>query len=240
MKKPRYRHEKKFLISTGRAVIMKSKLGAIASLDKNVDETGSYFIRSLYFDDYFDRAYREKESGVVDRKKYRIRIYNCSDRIINVERKKKYDNYIFKESAVITRNEFESIIEEKYDFLRTHQNKLLQEFYYECTSNLLRPKIVVDYNRVPFVDDFGTVRITLDLNLSAAISSFDIFDKSLPTVPALDVQTHILEVKFTEFIPYIYTSVLTDVNSQSVAASKYVLCRDFIEMQRDRLKETFL
>lgn len=234
MKKKRYRHEKKYYISTGTAAIIRSKLKGVSELDKNVGSAGAYFIRSLYFDDYFDRAYRDKELGIVDRKKYRIRIYNCSDRVINLERKKKYGEYIYKESANITRSEFDDILNEKYDFLKKSQNSLLNEFYYECTSNLMRPKISVDYNRVPYVNNHGTVRITLDLNLRATISSFDIFDKKLPTVPAIDKQTHILEVKFTEFIPSIYRSALLGIATQYVAASKYIMCRDAIEFQRER------
>jgi len=239
MNKKRYRHEKKYYISTGTAAIIRSKLKGVAKLDKNVIQTGTYFIRSLYFDDYFDRAYRDKELGVVDRKKYRIRIYNCSDKIINLERKKKYGEYIYKESAPINRNEFENILNEKYEFLLHSHNNLLREFYYECKSNLMRPKITVDYNRVPYVNDHGTVRITLDLNLRATIASFDIFDKKLPTIPAISKQTHILEVKFTEFIPSIYRSALLGIASQNLAASKYVMCREAIDFQRDRLNALY-
>ena len=60
-------------------------------------------IRSLYFEDYFNSAYAEKESGVLMRKKYRIRIYDCSDRSIKLERKKKFGSYIYKESAPLTK-----------------------------------------------------------------------------------------------------------------------------------------
>ena len=35
-----------------------------------------YTIRSLYFDDYWNSAYAEKDAGILVRKKYRIRIYN--------------------------------------------------------------------------------------------------------------------------------------------------------------------
>jgi len=232
--KKRYRSEIKYYISTGNATIIKTKLKALAAIDKHAAKEGSYFIRSLYFDDYFNMAYQEKEMGIVDRKKYRIRIYNCSDKVINLERKKKYGDYIYKESAKITRAQFEDILNENYDFLLTSESNLLREFYYECRSNVMRPKIIVDYTRIPFIDDNGTVRITLDLNLGATVSSFDIFDKRLPTMPAIDKQTHILEVKFTEFLPSVYKSALLGMNIQKVAASKYVMCREAIDFQRDR------
>ena len=78
---------------------------------------GGYFIRSLYFDDYWNTAYAEKDAGVLLRKKYRVRIYHCSDRSIKLERKKKFGSWIYKEAAPLTRAEFERILAGDYDFL---------------------------------------------------------------------------------------------------------------------------
>lgn len=58
----------------------------------------------------------EKDAGVLMRKKYRIRIYNCSDKSIKLERKKKFGSYIYKEAAPLTRQEVEWILDGKYDF----------------------------------------------------------------------------------------------------------------------------
>ena len=55
--------------------------------DTNADSRGDYHIRSLYFDDYNDSALFEKQSGILKRKKYRIRIYNLSDSVIKLEKK---------------------------------------------------------------------------------------------------------------------------------------------------------
>ena len=82
-------------------------------------------IRSLYFDDYWNSAYNEKMAGVDFRKKYRIRIYNCQDSHIKLERKIKLSNYIHKDSASITRQEFDWITEGRYDFLLRHKKPAL-------------------------------------------------------------------------------------------------------------------
>ena len=97
-----------------------------------------YMIRSLYFEDYFNSAYAEKESGVLMRKKYRIRIYDCSDRSIKLERKKKFGSYIYKESAPLTKEEFYRILDGDYQFLLKSPYPLCREFYVECVSNLMR------------------------------------------------------------------------------------------------------
>ena len=68
-------------------------------------------IRSLYFDDYFNSAYEEKGMGTFYRKKYRIRIYNCSDKSIKLERKKKQGSYIYKEAASLSKEEVYKILD---------------------------------------------------------------------------------------------------------------------------------
>ncbi len=88
--------------------LLESEDEAFTEKDPNAKGNG-YMIRSLYFEDYFNSAYAEKESGVLMRKKYRIRIYDCSDRSIKLERKKKFGSYIYKESAPLTKEEFYKI-----------------------------------------------------------------------------------------------------------------------------------
>ncbi len=120
------------------------------------------------------------------RKKYRIRIYDCSDRSIKLERKKKFGSYIYKESAPLTKEEFYKILDGDYKFLLSSPYSLCREFYVECVSNLMRPRTIVDYDRVPWIMDEGTVRITFDSDVRAAVGSYDIFDPSLPTLPVLE------------------------------------------------------
>ena len=46
---------------------------------------------------------------------------------------------------------------------------LRREFYIECICNMMRPWAIVDYEREPWVMDEGTVRITFDINMRAAV-----------------------------------------------------------------------
>ena len=70
-----YRHELKYLISYADKAELTVRLAPVLHLDPHAQQ-GGYFIRSLYFDDYWNTAYEEKDAGVLLRKKYRIRIYN--------------------------------------------------------------------------------------------------------------------------------------------------------------------
>ena len=96
--KEHFRHEWKYLINRAEKQLTDLRLRECMQLDPHAGE-GGYMIRSLYFDDYWNSAMEEKDAGVLMRKKYRIRIYNCSDKSIKLERKKKFGSYIYKEAA---------------------------------------------------------------------------------------------------------------------------------------------
>jgi len=128
-----YRHELKYLISYADKAELAVRMAPVLHLDPHAKQ-GGYFIRSLYFDDYWNTAYAEKDAGVLLRKKYRVRVYNCSDRSIKLERKKKFGSWIYKEAAPLTRAEFERILAGDYDFLLHSPHRLCQEFYTECVS----------------------------------------------------------------------------------------------------------
>lgn len=220
-----YRNEWKYLISYPEAELLRKRLEPFLSYDLHA-VNGSYMIRSLYFDDWNNSAYQEKLMGVYERQKWRIRIYNCNDDVISLERKKKKGNYIHKESVGLTREEFNKIMNLDFSFLMMREENLCKEFYFECISRALRPKVIVDYDRVPMVMDEGTVRITFDSCVRAAVGSFDIFDEHLPVIPAMDRDKLVLEVKYTEFIPKLISELLPLNGQEFGSFSKYVACYD--------------
>lgn len=221
-----YRHELKYLINMPDYAMLRMRFDGAMRRDPHVDETGMYWIRSLYFDDYWNTAYEEKDMGVCVRKKYRIRLYGASDKLIHLERKMKVDQYILKESAPLTREETEAILEGDYGFLRKSPHKLHRELYYECTSRILRPRVVVDYDREPFIMDEGEVRITFDTHVRAGMGSFQLFEAGMPTVECLPGDRMIMEVKFTTFLPNRIKRLLPPRAAELTAASKYVMCCD--------------
>jgi hypothetical protein len=221
----KFRYEWKYLISYPEYEALRLKMLPYFALDSHAKD-GEYMIRSLYFDDYYGSAYEEKEMGVFFRKKYRIRIYDCGDSSIKLERKTKQGKYILKEAADLTKDEFYKILDGEYGFLLQSEKNLLREFYVECISNMMRPRVIVDYDRTPFIMEEGTVRITFDKKVRAAVGSFDIFDPDIPTLPAMPKDKLIMEVKYTEFLPKIVKDMLPPRGSEMVAASKYVMCCD--------------
>ncbi len=224
-KKVRFRHELKFLISYAEKDVIESRLKTFATIDSHAID-GQYFIRSLYFDDMWHNAYEEKMAGTASRKKYRVRIYNYSDDFISLECKHKQGNYIYKTSARLSREEFEKIIKGDYSFLLKRDDELCREFYVECITNGMRPEVIVDYDRVPWIYDHGTVRITFDMKVRSAFNDWNIFSKNIPAFDAMESDYLIMEVKYTEFFPEIFRSILPPEQSIYTAASKFVMCDD--------------
>lgn len=58
----RYRHELKYLINEGEHSALACRMAPVFKLDKHA-RAGGYTIRSLYFDDYCNSAYEEKDAG---------------------------------------------------------------------------------------------------------------------------------------------------------------------------------
>lgn len=222
-KKPKYRHEIKYIISDWEKQAMMQRLHGIMKKDANGGVNG-YTIRSLYFDDYWYKAYEEKMIGTFHRKKYRIRIYDFSDKVIKLECKEKQGNYIYKQGARLSREETDMILNGQYDFLLNRKESLCHAFYLECMTKGLRPAVIVDYEREAFVLKEGDVRITFDDHVRSAWMGFDIFDKDLPAYGVLEPSTLILEVKYTEFLPEFIRRNVSPNNSQLTAASKYTMC----------------
>ena len=59
-----YRHEYKFLIDERQRAELYYRLKNLSPLDANAGERGSYWIRSVYFDDYEDSCFHQNEDGI--------------------------------------------------------------------------------------------------------------------------------------------------------------------------------
>ena len=220
------RHELKFYINRAELEALRTRLSPVLSLDSHCAR-GPYAIRSLYFDDACDSAYNDKLCGVMHRDKYRIRIYNYSDDVIFLERKRKVGDLIQKSSARITRRLAERLIKGDPSGLQGAKNDLLRDMFVLMRTRLLRPRVIVDYCREAYVHPVEDVRITFDTGLRTGLSSVDMFNPDIPTLCPHDDDLEILEVKFDRYLPDYINGLLNGLSAERSAISKYVLCRRF-------------
>jgi len=223
----KYRNEFKFYISPHQRFLITQKLKGIVALDEHAADSGEYHIRSLYFDDAANTALHEKLGGVRDRVKYRIRMYNQCDDVIHFEKKIKFRDYIAKVKEPITRSMVEQIAAGNYEVLKIDNKPLLLEIYDQIQLKLLRPVVIVDYVREPYVYKYGNVRITFDKHLRTALNQTNLFDPDLPSIPALDDDKIIMEIKYDEYLPSTIQAALQLEGLHRTSASKYVICRKY-------------
>lgn len=224
------RHELKYLLAPWQVDVLRRNLAPVLQLDPNAKKSGGeYHIRSLYFDTIFDDALFDKLSGVSDRQKYRIRIYNYSDQNIQMECKSKYGTLISKRSVKIPRELAEQIIACDPTGLETTSSGLLRDVYREMRTNLLHPVVIVDYWREAYLHPAETVRITFDRQLHTGLGSIDMFNEYLPTISPFDTDITVLEVKYDRVLPPYIAELLSWAAPEACrsALSKYTWCRRY-------------
>ena len=221
------RSELKYYISNNECTALVNRLKFVLTPDKHSIPGLGYYIRSLYFDSYDDECLYEKQSGTMYRKKYRLRIYDTESQSVKFEIKNKWNNQIFKESATITRDSAEKIIEGEYEELLKYENPVLNKAYIEFTLKHYKPKVVIDYDRDAFMSDFFNLRVTLDKNLRSNNTDFDIFSSDMHTIPVILEGKQILEIKYNECLPDYVKGTIQPISFERCAISKYTLGRKF-------------
>ena len=223
-----YRHEYKYLISRADAELLKLRLPHIMQRDTHSDEKGSYTIRSLYFDDFSSTAYYEKVDGVSERAKYRIRFYDYDSSLIKLEKKEKLGSLTRKTAQTITKRDARALEYAVTGGCPDTPDGLTAELRIGCISKGLRPRILVDYDRTPFVCKDGNTRITLDENLRTRPYIPHLFASPRAMIPVIEPDQVILEVKFDDFLPGYLATALADIPKAPMAISKFALCMNFI------------
>ena len=222
----KYRHEYKFIIDERGIMYCKEMLKGICKLDLHTDLNGMYGIRSVYFDTYDDTFFYENESGLDVRHKWRIRTYSNSE-LFFLERKSKKNGMCSKKTIKLSEEEVKRLLNKDYELLNSDK-ALLREFCLEGKRTLLRPVVIIEYERIPFIYKLGNVRITLDMNISASRQIDKFFDEAIRKQPIMEVGEHVLEIKYDEFLPVELEKILCFGNFTRTSFSKDYLGSRFV------------
>lgn len=216
-----YRVEDKYLCKEIDLQILNNKLLAVLDKDKNIKNNNSYNIRSVYFDDYFNTYYQETEAGIDNRIKIRIRIYDKSDKIIKLEIKEKLNGYTKKNSCIITREICDKLLTGNYLEENECDNLILKQINVLMKTRMLKPRVIVEYDRFVYVNQIGNVRITFDRNIRTSPNIDLFFEKNIFPIPVLETNEHILEVKYDDFLPSYIKNILEEKYLEKTSFSKY-------------------
>lgn len=226
MEEKNFRHEYKYPVTDAQIAMLKNRIRSLIRLDDHA-EGGMYNIRSLYFDDYTNRCFYENQNGTDPREKFRIRIYNHSSERIALECKRKEREKTLKTSCLITKEQAQGLMRGECLPDIAQQPPMLRRLTLEMMMRHMRPAVIVEYDRIPYVYSDGNVRITFDMNISSSADISGFLDDNIAKRPVMATGMQLMEVKFDEFLPdFIYRSL--QLNSLCrTAYSKYYLCRRF-------------
>lgn len=223
------RYEFKYLLNRDQCDEIESEVRHFMVYDGHVhpDFDNRYLVRSLYFDNADAHNYYEKIDGIKTRRKFRIRTYGTApdnDLPIFLEEKGRHNNRTYKHRIPVRFEDLDILLtpSRSMEILDIYPNLPLTEtFVFDVIRRRLKPKVLVDYLRRPYISAYDmNFRLTFDSKLSAMAVN-DLYPSA--TVPRYlsNAGWTILEVKFHRRIPAWFHRILQAHSLCRLSISKF-------------------
>ncbi|HRG58745.1 MAG TPA: polyphosphate polymerase domain-containing protein [Bacteroidia bacterium] len=236
------RYERKYLVNNEFLEPMRKRFMPFLVPDLNADSTelkSEYTVRSIYFDTPHFDSLSEKNEGLENRLKLRIRGYNSyfSGCEVFLEIKRKLGNRIAKNRAITLYDLLEKTLEtgelkRSIGKSSEHMKEDAARFLYHLHREAQRPVNLVVYDREPYHGKFDPgVRITFDKNIRAAVFPHlsELFTNEGLTYVWKDA--FILEIKYFEGgMPSWCKSIIQEFEIKHEALSKYASAFQHLEI----------
>ena len=142
------RHELKYPVSLAAYLALRQRLRPVMQRDPHAGADGRYTIRSIYFDNYRDKALREKLDGVQRREKFRIRYYNDDLSFITLEKKIKYNDLCMKLDAPLHEADYQRLLRAPGPWMLEHPEPFVRELYETIWDGEVTATTKADHKRV--------------------------------------------------------------------------------------------
>ena len=188
----------------------------------------NYLVRSIYFEDDFNSNFDEKINGFRIRKKFRLRFYNTNlnKDPIYLEIKGRNLERTYKRRVKIDQNDLKALEQNRplNMLLSKYPDSQIIKFVFEYYKKKIKPKVLIDYTRKPFVNNYGLYfRLTFDQNISCINLSNNLKNTSINQKIICKAGLSILEVKFERSIPLWFHRIIQTYNLRRESISKFVL-----------------
>ena len=226
----KYRNEWKYNLTNQQLSLLKSRISEVLDLDPHTPKCGKYVIHSLYFDDYKDTSIYTTNSGLSKRFKWRIRYYGNDLSYIMLEKKEKIESRCHKKSCRLTVDEYNQIVSgDLTDLIFETEKKLIKELAVDMLIHNYMPKIIIDYERIAYVEEITNVRITFDMKISASYELENFLDGDYQSFYVLPSWMNVLEVKFDDILPSHIRNIVESYSFNQESFSKYYYGRKIID-----------
>ena len=227
-----YRYEFKYILNKKISDQIEKEARNFMVYDGHVNKelNNKYFVRSLYFENNFASNFYEKVDGMKIRRKYRLRTYsNFFDPKVPIffEVKGRIAERTYKKRINIKNKYLNLFLSQSQNFNLLNlypNNEIIINFIFDSFRKNLKPLILVDYKRRPYINKFGLYfRLTFDTNLlSSKTNNLFSNDKYSSWLECKAGYT-ILEVKFDRSIPAWFHRIIQCYNLKRKSVSKFVL-----------------
>lgn len=216
-----HRKEMKYVIPPGKALAIKEQLDGLMERDSYCKE-GPYLVRSLYFDSLNNIDFAQKLSGVIDRKKVRLRIYNGDASLCKLEIKQKNDDRQQKLGCIISREDAEALSSGKYRVLKRYfdTSETSLKAYSIMVQGQYRPVVQIAYDRLAYRYPMYDTRVTLDMNIRSTESNLCLFSPNVYYIPVLQGSV-VLEIKYSGKMMGFLPAMLARFHLTQESYSKY-------------------
>lgn len=221
------RYEIKFLLTQEQYEYLMPIITAKLQLDKY----GKSIIQSMYYDtDNFLLIRRSIEKPIY-KEKLRLRSYGIvnGDDNVFVELKKKFNGVVFKRRIVMKYDTAKLYLSDR---VMSGGNQIKKEIdYFKKQYVALKPKILLQYDRLAYADSNTDLRITFDTSIK--YRNYDLeLDKGIYGEDILKKGQVLMEVKTTQAIPIWIAEHLSKIKATKTHFSKYAIAYKNCEIMK--------
>lgn len=217
------RFEFKYVIPSKLADIFIGSISSFVIPDPYIKQKNFYNVSSIYLDSPQLLCFYEKQNGLKNRKKYRLRFYDenpTPQSVSFLEIKKRVDSVIIKDRIPINAKLLEKINLTSWKKITQNHPAFFHEFYKDYHLLQLRPKIFIKYKRKPFFSKNNPhFRITFDYDIKAA--KINKINGNKNYFKNILHETTVMEVKFNGVLPNWFGNLIKNNNLQRGSFSKY-------------------
>ncbi len=224
-----FRNEWKYLLSNQQLSELKSRVSQVLELDPHTPPNGSYLIHSLYFDDHQNTSLKTTNSGLSKRFKWRIRYYGDDLSYMVLEKKEKLEGRGNKKSCRLTIDEYTAITSGNVlNIAYDTEKPLIKELAADMLMHHYHPQIIIDYERIAYVEPITNVRITFDTKISASYELDKFLEGDYLKFYVMPSGMNLLEVKFDDILPSHIRHLVESYGYKQTSFSKYMYGRKIL------------
>ena len=170
------------------------------------------------------------DAGLSERFKWRIRYYGDDLDYIVLEKKEKKEGRCHKKSCKITIGEYHKIVSgDIMDIFYDTKKELIQELGKDMLVYGYVPKVIIDYERIAYVEEITNVRITFDMKISASNDLDSFLEGDYQKYYLQPSGQSVLEVKFDDILPSYIKNIVESYCFCQSSFSKYYYGRKIID-----------